>query len=98
MTMEALYGFGVFVVGLAARFALAVMIVAVLSLPITLVLLAVRAAYRACLRAFGSADAAGYRWDARAYYAPGHTWLKWSGRDLRVGVDDLAQRLLVDTE
>jgi glycine cleavage system H lipoate-binding protein len=87
--------FGVFAAGLVVRAAIAVAVVALLAIPITLLLLAARSGHRAWLRLRGVSAGDGYRWDSRAYYAPTHTWLRRVGRDMRVGLDDLAQRLLI---
>lgn len=40
----------------------------------------------------------GYAWAADAGYAPGHTWIRSAPDGMRVGLDDLAQRLLGGTD
>jgi glycine cleavage system H lipoate-binding protein len=97
-TMEAILWVVVFVAGLAVRAAIAVAFVAVLALPITLLLLAAQRGYRLWQRLSWTPSVDGHRYDARAYYAEGHTWLRRAGRELSVGLDDLAQRLLAGTD
>ncbi len=93
--VEVLAGLGVFVAGLLARFALLLLVLAILAVPAFLVLLAIRGYGLARGRAIGLTRVDGLYWRPDLYYASGHTWIKrhWAGT-LRVGVDDLAQRLL----
>jgi len=86
---------GLFVVGLLARFALLLVVLAVVVSPVLLGLAAVRAYQLVRRRAFAFATSDGVRWRYALYYAPGHTWIRRLGfGTLRVGLDDLAQRLL----
>jgi glycine cleavage system H protein len=88
----------VFVGGLAARFALLLLVALVLTVPVVLVVRAVQAAGDLRQRLLGVARTDGLAWRAGAYYAPGHTWVRPDGRNsVRIGLDDLAQRLLADT-
>ncbi|HSN89708.1 MAG TPA: glycine cleavage system protein H, partial [Anaeromyxobacteraceae bacterium] len=52
-----------------------------------------RLARMAVLWAQGYRTAGGLRYRAGLSYAPGHTWLRADGSRLRIGLDDLAQRL-----
>src|SRR3990172_7575516 len=87
--------FAVFVVGLRARFALLVVAVVVLAIPPALVLMAIGGYGLARRRALGVRCVDGLDWRRDLYYSPGHTWVKRDrGPGLRVGLDDLARRLL----
>ena len=89
----------VFVVGFVLRVAVAVAIIAAIALPIAAVLLAWRAARRLGDRASGLDQIGHLRWRRGNYYTPGHLWLRprRAGR-LRIGVDDVAQRLLPEVD
>src|SRR3990172_5171688 len=87
--------FAVFVVGLLARFALLVVAVVVLAIPPALVLMAIGGYSLARRRALGVSRVDGLDWRRDLYYSPGHTWVKRDrGLGLKVGLDDLARRLL----
>jgi glycine cleavage system H protein len=81
--------------GAIARVALLVLGAAVLALPIALGIQAVKAVTKLRARAWGLTDVGGIAWMPASAYAPGHTWVRRAGRKrLRVGLDDLAQRVL----
>ena len=85
----------VLVGGLVVRLALLVVGAAVLALPIALVVEAVKAITRVRRRRLGLEPVDVLVWTPRVSYAPGHTWVRRAGlRKLRVGLDDLAQRVL----
>jgi glycine cleavage system H lipoate-binding protein len=86
---------GLFLLGLLIRFAALIVVIAVFAIPV-LALYALYVGVR-WLRArqLGLVDVNGLELADARYYAPGHAWLsKRSGGRLRVGLDDLAQRLL----
>lgn len=85
---------GLFVGGLLLRFLLLALVVAVYSIPILVALGVYRAWKNARERRVGEADVRGLRMADGLSYTAGHLWLdrKAFGR-LRVGMDDLAQRL-----
>jgi glycine cleavage system H protein len=86
---------GLFVAGLIGRFAVLLLVIAVVGLPIYLVVEAVRGVAGLRERRRGLGHVAGMLWSRGVYYAAGHTWVKPARRHgLRVGIDDLAQRLL----
>jgi len=86
----------IFVVGLLLRFLLALAVLAVLVVPLFLAFTGVRGLERLRDRLTGLARAGHLWWRRGVYYAPGHTWVKErDGRTVRVGLDDLAQRMLV---
>jgi glycine cleavage system H lipoate-binding protein len=80
----------VFVVGLAARAVFALLVVVVVfAVPAYLILLAGRGVQALRRRA----------WRAGLTYGPGHTWVRAVGPgSVKVGLDDLAQRLLAASE
>jgi glycine cleavage system H protein len=81
--------------GVVARLALLVLGAAVLALPIALVIEAVKAGLRFRRRRLGLMPIDGLVWMPGSAYARGHTWVRRVGRKtLRVGLDDLAQRVL----
>ncbi len=85
---------GVFVAGLAARLGIVLVVMLLLALPVALVVGAGRAFHAARLWATGYRTAGALRFRNGLLYAPGHTWLRPEGTRLRVGLDDLAQKLL----
>lgn len=92
-TLEAL---AVFLVGLLARFALLLLFVAALTIPVLLIVMGLKGFGILRRKALGITRVDGLYWRPDLYYAPGHTWVKRHGtRTLRVGLDDLAQRLLL---
>jgi glycine cleavage system H protein len=98
-TMETLVTFGesalIFIAGLVIRFAIALAALAVVVLPILGIFVAVRFGKTIRERLHGYVHAGRLLLVRGLYYAPGHTWLKDEGGSaLRLGVDDLAQRLL----
>jgi glycine cleavage system H lipoate-binding protein len=93
--IEILQAFGVFIVGLAARAGLVLGVIAILSLPVMLVALALRAAEELKRRNLGLREVAGVLFRPDLWYAPTHTWLaRRRGDELVIGLDDLASRLM----
>jgi glycine cleavage system H lipoate-binding protein len=92
--MDTLIAIGTFLAGVVARFGL------VLALPVALAVLAalglvVARIFRAARnRAAGLERVDGLFFKPDLYYAPGHLWLGRRDGVLRLGIDDLAQRLL----
>jgi glycine cleavage system H lipoate-binding protein len=95
-TIEILQSVGVFVTGLLARFGLFLGMLAVLVLPALAIALVVRAAGARREKALGLRRVAGVLFRPDLAYTKGHTWLhaRDGGRGLKLGLDDLAQRLL----
>lgn len=92
--LATLESIGIFVAGMAVRAGLLLLVLGVL----TVLFLAGLAVYRAIEA--GRRRAQGVRWvdgllyQSGAYYAPGHTWMVPAGASvIKVGIDDLAQRL-----
>jgi len=92
--LEALTTIGVFLAGLAARVGIVVLVMLALLLPLMMVLGAARGFRTIGLWARGYRAAAGLRYRSGLWYSSGHTWLRPEGNRLRVGLDDLAQRLI----
>jgi glycine cleavage system H lipoate-binding protein len=92
--LEALTSIGVFLAGLAARVGIVVLVMLALLIPVMLVVTASRGFRAIGLWARGYRAAAGLRYRFGLWYAAGHSWLRPEGNRLRVGLDDLAQRLL----
>jgi glycine cleavage system H protein len=80
--------------GLAVRFAVALALLAVLVAVLLPFLYAGEGVQRLWRRLEGYASVAGLTWRRRTYYSPLHTWLHARGSRVRVGLDDLAGRLL----
>jgi glycine cleavage system H lipoate-binding protein len=92
--MEAMLGMlGLFAAGLLARLAVLVAVVAVIAVPLAVLIAVVRGVVRLWRRHEGLGHVGGLLWSRKVYYAPGHTWVESRRGLLRVGVDDLAQRL-----
>ncbi len=85
----------VFIVGLIVRALLAILVLAAIVVPIAAVLVAVTGVRRAFDRATGLQKIGHVRWRRGCYYTPGHLWLRARGEGaVRIGVDDVAQRVL----
>lgn len=84
----------ILVAGLAVRFAFAAVVLAVLVALLLPFLYAGEGARRLWRRAAGFASVGGLTWRSGTYYAPTHAWLRARAGQLRVGLDDLAGRLL----
>jgi glycine cleavage system H protein len=86
---------GIFLAGLVVRFGLLVGVLLLLTVVFLVGLGIVRlaASLRRSVLGLGVAD--GLSWKRKGYYAPGHTWVEsLGGQSLRVGFDDLAQKVL----
>lgn len=96
--MDAILGIletlGVFVAGLVARLGLVFLVVAALMVPVVAFGALKRGYQWARRRVSGLEPAGSLVYDPALHYAPGHTWLKADGRRVKVGIDDLAQRIL----
>ncbi|MBK9516845.1 MAG: glycine cleavage system protein H [Anaeromyxobacter sp.] len=93
--IQILEAVGTFIVGVAARGALVLGVILVLSLPVMLMALTMRAAEELKRRQLGLRDVAGFVFRPDLWYAPTHTWLaRRQGGTLAVGLDDLALRLM----
>jgi glycine cleavage system H lipoate-binding protein len=93
--IQLLESLGVFIVGLLARGGLVLAVIAVLSLPLMLAAVIMRAAEEVKRRQLGMRDVAGLLFRPDLWYSPNHTWLaRRKGGTLAVGLDDLAQRLM----
>ena len=92
--IDTLTTIGVFVAGLAARLGIVLVIALILIAPVLLALGAGRVlgAMRMWMQGYRSAGSLRFR--GGLSYAPGHTWVKSEGGALKVGLDDLAQRIL----
>lgn len=92
--IEFLQAAGVFLLFLAARFALLLVVLAALTVVFLVGLAVVRVAGRLRQHRLGISRVEGLLWRNGVYYAPGHSWLQWTGESaVRVGLDDLAQHL-----
>ncbi len=93
--IETLQTIGIFLLYLAARFAVLLVVLAVLTVVFVAGLMLVRLAGRARQHAMGLTRVDGLLWRASVYFAPGHAWLQTRESGvLRVGLDDLAQHVL----
>src|SRR5512137_433140 len=93
-TLDVLTAIGVFAAGLVTRLGIVLVVMAALMVPVLLVVGGVKAfgAIRLWLQGYRSAG--GLKFRSGLQYAPGHTWVKEEGGSLKVGLDDLAQRIL----
>lgn len=85
---------GAFVGGVAARLGVVLAAMAVLLVPVLLVWGGMRLFAWARRRAQGLQLVGGLRYRPDVFYAEGHTWVRPGKRAARVGIDDLAQRIL----
>lgn len=96
--MDALWGFvenaAILVGGLAVRFAVAAVLLGVLVALLLPFLYAGEGVRRLLMRLAGFASIGGLAWRSDTYYSPAHAWLRARAGQLRIGLDDLAGRLL----
>jgi glycine cleavage system H protein len=85
----------VFVTGLVARFLLFVLLFVVFAAPIAGVVYLTQGAIALRHRMAGTVDAGGAHWKPGLAYTAAHAWVKrlW-GRKVKVGLDDVARRIL----
>ncbi len=85
---------GIFLAGLVVRFGLLVAVLLLLTVVFLVGLAVVRlaASLRRTVLGLGVSD--GLSWKRKGYYAPGHTWLETAKGQMRIGFDDLAQKVL----
>jgi glycine cleavage system H protein len=92
---DTLQNVGIFIAFLAARFAVLLVVLAVLTVIFLAGLAVVRLVEGARRRALGLTRVDGLTWRSGVYFSPGHAWLQpREGGTLRVGLDDLAQHVL----
>lgn len=85
----------VFLVGLVARALLAVLVLAAIVVPIAAALVTWNWMMRMADRAAGLRQVGHVRWRRGLYYTPGHLWLQARrAGGVRIGLDDVAQRVL----
>ncbi len=92
--LEAFTSIGIFLAGLVARIGVVVLVMLALLVPVALMLGAARGFRTLSLWARGYRASGGLRYRLGLWYSFGHTWLRPEGSRLRVGLDDLGQRLL----
>ncbi len=93
--MEFFQAAAVFLLFLAARFALLLVVLAALAVVFVVGLGVARLFGRVRRHRMGLSRVEGLLWRDRVYYSPGHAWLQGTGeRGVRVGLDDLAQHAL----
>lgn len=91
--LETLTAIGVFLGGLISRLGIVLAVMIALLLPVLAIVGAARAFRAVRLWSQGYRPAGVLRFRSGLSYAPGHTWVRPEGSRLRVGLDDLAQRL-----
>jgi glycine cleavage system H protein len=93
--IETLQNVGIFVLFLAARFAVLLVVLAVLTVVFLAGLAVVRLVQHVRRQALGLTMVDGLMWRTGVYFSGGHSWLQArEGGILRVGLDDLAQHVL----
>ncbi len=88
----------IFVVGLTARALLLVAIMLIVGIPIVAALFGWQGLVWLADRAAGLRQVGHLRFREHAYYTPAHLWVQEHAHLLRVGVDDVAQRLLPEIQ
>ena len=85
----------VMVAGLVARLLLLVLLFALFATPIVAAIYLTQGAMALQRRVAGTVDAGGARWKPGLAYTTAHTWVKnlW-GRNVKVGLDDVARRVV----
>lgn len=96
--MDAIIGIlqnlGAFVGGIAARLGIVLLAMAAILVPALMVFGILRGVAWTRRRAQGLTLAGSVRFRPGLLYAPGHTWVRRERNQARVGVDDLAQKIL----
>lgn len=92
--LDTLTSAGIFLAGLVARLGIVFLVMVALLVPVLILSGALRGLHAARMHLLGYRAAGALRFRGGLLYAPGHTWLRPEGERLRVGLDDLAQRLL----
>jgi glycine cleavage system H protein len=96
--MDAIIGIlqaiGTFAAGIAARLGFVLVAMAVILVPALLVWAGMRGVEWVRRRAQGLELTGGLRFRPGLLYASGHTWVRQEKGQARVGIDDLAQRIL----
>ena len=85
----------VLVGGLMARLVAFILLFALFAMPVVAAIYAVQGVVALRRRVTGTVDAGGARWKPGIAYTSAHTWVKslW-GRTVKVGLDDVARRLV----
>jgi len=85
----------VLVGGLVIRLLLFVLLFALFAMPVVAVIYLAHGAVALRQRAAGTVDAGGAHWKPGVAYTAAHSWVKslW-GRNVKVGLDDVARRIL----
>lgn len=83
-----------FVAGLLVRALVAILILAVIVVPLAALISAWTWTMRGIDRAAGLRRVGHVRWRRGCYYTPGHLWLRPLADAVRIGMDDIAQRVL----
>lgn len=96
-TIAWLSGVLIVLVGLVARVLLAVLVITAVAIPLAGLIYLWKGTTALVDRVTGIKRLGHVLWHRGCYYTPGHMWLKPEGsRLLKVGLDDVAQRLLPD--
>jgi glycine cleavage system H protein len=96
-TIAGLSTLAVIVIGLLARVLLAVLVFAAVAIPLAGLIYAWQGAASVADWLMGVRRLGRVLWRKGCYYTPGHLWLKPARAGLlRVGIDDVAQRVLPD--
>ncbi len=91
--LETLAAIGIFLGGLLSRLGIVLAVMMALLLPVLALVGAARVFRSLRSWSMGYRSAGALRFRSGLSYAPGHTWVRPEGSRLRVGLDDLAQRL-----
>ncbi len=92
--IDTLTTIGIFLAGLVARLGIVLVIALLILSPVLLALGAGKVFGAARMWMQGYRAAGNLRFRGGLAYAPGHTWVKPEGSLLKVGLDDLAQKIL----
>jgi glycine cleavage system H protein len=84
--------------GLLLRAGVAILVLAAVVAVVTPVIFAFEGGRRMLQRLRGLEQVHGFEWRRALYYAPRHVWLAARGSSMRLGLDPMAARVLVDAE
>jgi glycine cleavage system H protein len=93
-----LIGVGIFFAGILGRLLLGLLVLTVLAIPALIAGNWNRGVEALWQKVRGASSFNGLPWRAGLYYAPAHTWLKRRGAGVRIGLDSIAQRIVLGAE
>jgi len=93
--MTIVISLGILTAGILIRAGVALLVLTLISIPLLAIAIGVHKLEELWQAISAVVLVGGLPWKQRLYYAPGHTWVKRGRRAVRVGLDGVANRILV---